>query len=68
MIDHFRVSVNTHPLTAEDIDFREQGTDTGFRSNYLFAVADVIEEIVYYFNNQELSDRMQWVALGRKDR
>ena len=66
LIDKLKVSVNPKPLTNEGVDFREQGTDTGFRPQYLFSSEDVIEEAVYFFNNGKFSDRMHWIGKPRE--
>jgi hypothetical protein len=67
MVEHFKLSLNPMPPTNQGIEFRDHGTDTGFRPQYLFPLEDVIEEAVYFYNNQTFSDRMQWRSIGRLD-
>jgi hypothetical protein len=62
MIENLKISVNPTPLTNESVEFREQGTDTGFRPRYLFCSEEVIEEVVYFFQHGKLSNRMEWIS------
>lgn len=64
MKKNFKMALNDHPVTDRGVDFREQGTDTGFRPRYLFPPNEVVEAVVYFFKNNQLPDWMQWKSFG----
>jgi hypothetical protein len=46
--------------SEEGIDFREQGTDTGFRPMYLIHVEKVIEAVICLHANGRMPDWVRW--------
>jgi Immunity protein Imm1 len=56
----FRIAIAKSLLVSEGVDFREQGTDTGFRPSYLLPVEEVIDAIIFFFNNHRLPEEVQW--------
>jgi hypothetical protein len=46
--------------SEEGIDFREQGTDTGFRPMYLIHVEKVIEAVICLYTNGRMPDWVSW--------
>jgi hypothetical protein len=55
-----RMAVADHPYSAEGMEFRYQGSASGFRSKYLLPVEKTIDAAVHYFKTQKLPDWLQW--------
>jgi hypothetical protein len=63
MNEHLKMAVNPCPLTDQGCDFREQGTDTGFRPKYLFRPAEVIDAAIHFFTTGDLAQWMHWLTI-----
>jgi hypothetical protein len=60
--DNYKLAIASEIVAPEGAEFREQGSDTGFRAKYVLPVEQAIEIIVFFYKHHRLPQWIQWLS------
>jgi hypothetical protein len=65
--EFLKIALSDTILSGDEIEFREQGTDTGFRSQHLIPIEKVIEAVICFYKTGGMPDWMHWWGWNPKN-